>query len=395
MRSQVPAAPVLPLLLLTALGVSCGGGNEYVEPPPPTVTVSPPLERPVTDYIEITGNTKAVATVEIRARVEGFLQAQHFEEGSFVADGDLLYTIDPSEYDANLQRAVAAVKVGDASVDLTTARLQRLERALKTSAVSEVEVLEERARRREALASRDAARAARTRTELDLSYTQIRSPISGRVGRKEVDVGNLVGASEQTLLTTVVQYDPMYAFFDISEREVLELIAAADEDGQGRARADSASRREIAIELGRATDEGYPYHGLINYSDQGVDPATGTFLIRGSFPNPPPFQLVPGLFVRGRVPVNQRPSALLVSERAIGSDQSGQFLLLVNDDGVVQQRSVTVGALVDGYRVIESGIERGDSVIVNGLVRARPGAVVSPEPEGAVDVAAPPAPDEG
>ncbi len=183
MRSQVPAAPVLPLLLLTALGVSCGGGNEYVEPPPPTVTVSPPLERPVTDYIEITGNTKAVATVEIRARVEGFLQAQHFEEGSFVADGDLLYTIDPSEYDANLQRAVAAVKVGDASVDLTTARLQRLERALKTSAVSEVEVLEERARRREALASRDAARAARTRAELDLSYTQIRSPISGRVGR--------------------------------------------------------------------------------------------------------------------------------------------------------------------------------------------------------------------
>ena len=394
MRSQVAAAPVLPLLLLTALGVSCGSGNEYVEPPPPTVTVSPPLERPVTDYIEITGNTKAVATVEIRARVEGFLQAQHFEEGSFVADGDLLYTIDPSEYDANLQRAVAAVKVGDASVDLTTARLQRLERALKTSAVSEVEVLEERARRREALASRDAARAARTRAELDLSYTQIRSPISGRVGRKEVDVGNLVGASEQTLLTTVVQYDPMYAFFDISEREVLALIAAA-EGGSGGRRRESASSREIAVELGRATDEGYPYHGLINYSDQGVDPATGTFLIRGSFPNPPPFQLVPGLFVRGRVPVNQRPSALLVSERAIGSDQSGQFLLLVNDDGVVQQRSVTVGALIDGYRVIESGIERGDSVIVNGLVRARPGAVVSPEPEDAVDVAAPPAPDEG
>jgi RND family efflux transporter MFP subunit len=363
--------------LLAAFAIGCGDANEFVAPPPPKVTVRQPVQRPVTEYLEFTGTTDAVAEIEIRARVKGFLLSDHFAEGDTVEKGALLYVIDPSEYEAQVDRAQGRVAVTRAALALAEARLKRLERALETRAVSEIEVLEGRAERDEAAAQLAAARAELKTAQLELSYTEIRAPIAGRVGRDRVDVGNLVGAGESTLLTTMVQYDPMYAYFDLNEREVLALLDQTTERRTGEDR----ERRlaEIRIEIGRANDEGYPHVGQMSYADQGVDPGTGTFLIRGVFPNPEPFHLVPGLFVRGRTPARERQDALLVSERALGADQSGRYVLVVDEEGTVHHRPVVAGSSVDGMRVIESGLQPHDWVIVDGLLRARPGAKVDPQ----------------
>jgi RND family efflux transporter MFP subunit len=356
--------------VLVALAVGCGDSNEFVAPPPPKVTVRQPVQRPVTEYLEFTGTTDAVAQIEIRARVKGFLLSDHFAEGDTVEKGAPLYVIDPSEYEAQVARAQGAVAVARAALALAEARLKRLERALKTRAVSEIEVLEGRAERDEAAAQLSAARAELKTAQLELSYTEIRAPIAGRVGRDHVDVGNLVGAGESTLLTTMVQYDPMYAYFDLNEREVLALLDQTTERRTGEDRVRQLAG--IPIEIGRANETGYPYEGHMSYADQGVDPGTGTFLIRGVFPNPEPFRLVPGLFVRGRTPASERQDALLVSERALGADQSGRYVLVVDEEGIVHHRPVVAGSSVDGMRVIESGLEPHDWVIVDGLLRARP-----------------------
>ncbi|UCE85687.1 MAG: efflux RND transporter periplasmic adaptor subunit [Deltaproteobacteria bacterium] len=365
---------------LVALAVACEDANEFVAPPPPMVTVRQPEQRPVTEYLDFTGTTDAVAEIEIRARVKGFLLSDHFDEGDTVEQGALLYVIDPAEYQAQVDRAQGAVAVTRAALALAEARLKRLERAVATRAVSEIEVLEGRAERDEAAAQLAAARADLKTAQLELSYTEIRAPIAGRVGRNRVDVGNLVGAGESTLLTTMVQYDPIYAYFDLSEREVLALIDRARERSRGEDR--RRQLEQVVIEIGRATDDGYPFAGHMSYADQGVDPGTGTFLIRGVFPNSA-FHLVPGLFVRGRTPARERADALLVSERALGADQSGRYVLVVDDEGTVHHQPVVVGSNVDGMRVIESGLAPDDWVIVEGLLRARPGATVNPQRAGA------------
>jgi RND family efflux transporter MFP subunit len=367
------------LVLLGALLAACGG-NEYVEPPPPSVVVSQPEKRTVTDYLRATGRTEAVATVEIRARVEGFLESIEFEEGDTVADGDLLYQIDPSEYEAAVERAEAAVAVARASLQLATAKLTRLEKALETRAVSEIEVIEEQARRKEAKATVDARKADLVTARLDLGYTTIRAPMAGRIGRTLVDPGNLVGSTEDTLLTTLVQYDPIYANFDLSERQVLRIT---EETTERPSPADRIERiRKIPLELGLSNQEDYPFKGTIHYTDQGLDPGTGTYLIRGVFPNPFPFRLLPGLFVRVRTPIRERENALLVPERAIGSDQGGRYLYVVDADDVVQHRRVELGTAIDGARVIESGLKVDEWVIVEGVLRARPGSKVNPQRGG-------------
>jgi len=375
MRPPLRQSSLLPLLVVLC---ACGG-NEYVEPPAPAVTVSTPEQRSVTEYLEFTGTAEAVAEVEIRARVKGFLQVMLFEEGTDVEQGALLYVIDPSEYEARVASAQAAVQVARATLALERAKLARLEQALKTNAVSEVEVLEGRARAEESRAMLEAKRADLTNAELDLSYTRVTAPMAGRVGRTEVDPGNLVGASDNTLLTTLVVYDPIYATFDVSERALLTL---ADANQEAQAADATHNIRELPIELARATDDGYPFPGHFQYADQQVDPDTGTFLIRGQFANPEPRRLIPGVFVRGRTPLREREGALLVPERAIGSDQRGDFVLVVDAQDMVEYRSVTKGTVIDGMAVIEKGVAADDLVIVNGMLRARPGAPVAPRREG-------------
>lgn len=352
-----------------------------MEPPAPTVTVALPVASTVTDYLHVTGTVDATERVEVRARVEGFLQSIEFVEGDHVEAGQLLYTIDPREYDARLEQAKASQQTAEATLSLESATLERRERAAKTGAVSELEVLETRARRDVAAAKLHSAQAEVRKASLDVSYTTIDAPISGSIGHSEVDPGNLVGASEKTLLARIVNYDPIYVFFTVNERALLSFA-----DARIKEQAEQAKEKVIdgaIIEAARATDEGYPFTGKIDLADQGLDRETGTMTLRAIFENPNPRQLVPGLFIRGRLPLREREGVLTVSERALGADQTGRYLLVVGDDDIVEYRSVQVGALIDGMRVIDEGIAPGDRVITKGVLYARPGAKVVPQLEGA------------
>ena len=372
-RFQLGGAFLCVCVLLT----SCGGGNEYVEPPSPTVTVSHPIQRPVVDYLEFTGTTEAFQSIEIRARVKGFLQSIHFSEGTHVPEGDLLYVIEPSEYQMRVAGNEADLAVAKAALELARARLIRIEEAGKNRAVSEVDVLEARAEHQAARATLAERKAALASAELDLSYTQIQAPIAGRIGRTRVHVGNLVGAGESTLLTTLILEDPMRAVFDLSERDLLALMAETRE-----AQAEADERDETApipLELGLATEEGYPHEGILDFADSEVDPSTGTFLLRGVFPNPRPYTLLPGLFVRVRIPVRERDRALLVPEAALGQDQSGSYVLVIDEQNVVHHRPVKTSFQVDGLRVVESGLEPTDWIVTQGLLRARPGGTITPQ----------------
>jgi membrane fusion protein (multidrug efflux system) len=220
--------------------------------------------------------------------------------------------------------------------------------------------------------------------EIDLGYTEVKAPIAGRVGRNRVDVGNLVGEGDATVLTEITAYDPMYAYFNLNERDLLRVMAMYRERIEEKGldpEKDTAYEAGIAVSIGLADEEGYPHEGLLDFAESGVDPETGTLQLRGSFPNPSASPvLIPGLFVRVRVPVAERPDMPLVTERAIGADQSGPYVLVVDaQGGVVEKRNVRLGQLVDGLRVIEDGLGRDQWVVVNGLQRARPGGKVDPE----------------
>ncbi len=363
--------------MLTAMTIgACKPANDYVAPPPPTVTVSQPVQRDVTDYLDFTGTTEAVQRVEIRARVQGFLQSVHFAAATDVKKDDLLYVIDPRPFQAQVNKAQADLSRKLAERELARADYQRIATLYKQKATPKADFVKAKAARDTAQADVAAARAVLEEAKLNLSYTQVRAPISGRVGRNLVSVGNLVGAGDKTHLTTLVQYDPIWAYFSLNERDLLHLRQRHQEK-QAAAKANREERG--MIHLGLANEVGYPHAGRVDFVDQGVDPNTGTFLLRGSFANPAPHVILPGMFVRIRAPIDQREAALLVAERALGAGQSGRYVLVVNEENVVEYRPVEVGASMDRMRVIEKGLQPEDWVVVKGLLRARPGATVNPE----------------
>ena len=370
-------------LLIWALAACSGQSNEYVEPPPPKVTVAKPLQQEVTDYLEFTGTTHAFEEVEVRARVAGFLQSMNFTPGTKVEKGELLFVIDPREYQAELNAANAELSSAEAQLKRASIEFMRAEKLFKQKAGAETDVVKWRGQRDVARADVLRAKAKIEKADLDLSYTQVTAPITGRVGRNLVDLGNLVGEREPTLLTTVTRYDPMYAYFNLNERDLLKVMAMnrnkIQEKGIDPAE-DPVSEADIPVFLELANEEGYPHQGELDFAESGVDEETGTLQLRGVFPNPGPAPvLIPGLFVSLRMPVDKRDNALLVTERAIGSDQGGRFLLAVNSENKVEKRPIRMGQLVDGLRVIEEGLQPDESVVVNGLQRARPGAKVDPE----------------
>ena len=375
----------LTLIALMPLGILLGGmvggckpSNDYQAPPPPTVTVSQPIQQDVTDFLEFTGTTKAVELVEIRARVQGFLESVHFEAATNVTKGDLLFVIDPKPYKAQAYKAQAELKRNQATLTLANENYKRTQKLYKQKAAPRVDFVKAKANRDTAQADVEAAQALLEEAKLNLSYTQVRAPISGQIGRSLVSVGNLVGAGENTHLTTLVQYDPILAYFSLNERDFLHL---RQQHPEKRGQAKRNKGKEGVISLGLANDQGYPYQGRIDFFDQGVDPTTGTFLLRGSFSNPEPHAILPGMFVRIRAPIQQQKGALLISERALGSDQNGRYVLAINAENVVEYRPVEVGASIDQMRVIKKGLQLDDWVVVKGLLRARPGATVTPQRE--------------
>ncbi len=380
MTSKTSFFFVLSVFLLVT---GCQQANEYAPPPPPKVTVALPHIQQVTDYLEFTGTTVATAQVEVRARVAGILQSMHFEPGSQVKQGDLLLIIDPAEYQANLQAAkaeMAAAKAARSQADIEHGRALSL---YQEKAGTETDVVKWRVEGEVAAAQILGAQAKIDRANLNLGYTKITAPIDGRVGRNQVDIGNLVGEGEATLLTDISHFDPMYVYFNLNERDllrVLEFYRAKLKEKEIDPRQVAEVRKVLPLYLGLATEKGYPHRGMYDFGESGVDPETGTVQLRGVFDNPgtPPV-LLPGLFARIRMPITTRDNIPLVTERAIGADQSGRFILIVNSDNTVEKRNIRQGQLIDGLRVIEAGVDKDERVVVNGIQRARPGAKVEPD----------------
>lgn len=335
-----------------------------------------PQQRDVLLFQEFTGRTEAVESVEIRARVAGVLERQEFRASQIVRKGQLLFVIEQAPYIARLNGAEADVKTWEAELARAKSDLERLEQAIRTNAVSQQEVDRARADVQQAEANLLGAHASLDQTKLDLSYTEVRAPITGMVSRRRVDIGNLVGSGENTLLTTVAQMDPVYAYFDVSERLILQMLASQGASIDDR----PAGENPVVAYLGLANEEGWPHEGRLDYIDNTVNVNTGTIQVRGVWPNPDS-TLFPGLFARIRVPTILLEGALLVSERAIGTDLGGKYLLIVGEGDVVELRHVELGQLEDGARVILSGLEPGERYIINGLQRARPGLPVTPSVE--------------
>lgn len=365
------------LVLLTVAG--CAEPPVPPPPAPPEVTVAVPERRDVEGYLEFTGQTAAFEQVEVRARVRGFLEAVHFSPSDTVRKGALLFSIEDEDYSAARDQAEADVLNWQSELARLTADLQRLELAVESNAVSLQEVDAARASRDQAEASLMASRARLRQAELDLSYTQIHAPIAGRVNRWFVDPGNLVGSSDNTLLTDIVRLDPVFAYWEMSESILLELLSSQREGGGS---SDGGFERdEIPVQLGLANEAGWPHDGWIDFADNTVDSSTGTIRMRGVFPNPDG-AVIPGLFARIRLPLRVTAGAVLVPESAIGTDLGGKYLLVVGSDNVVELRHVQLGQQEGTLRVINEGLEHGEQIIVAGIQRARPGLPVNPTSQG-------------
>jgi RND family efflux transporter MFP subunit len=362
---------------------ACEEKNTYSPPPPPKVTVAKALQQDVTDYIDFTGTARAFEEVEVRARVPGFLQSMNFTPGTRVEEGAVLFVIDPREYEAELNAAQAELKSAQVRLQRAETEYARVKKLYEQKAAAQTRVVQWQSDRDVAKADVIRATSRLERARLNLGYTKVTTPITGRVGRNLVDLGNLVGEREPTLLTRITKYDPMYVYFNLNERDLLRILAVVRKDIKEKGidpEKDSAQSAEIPIFLGLADEEGYPHEGILDFAESGVDPGTGTLQMRGVFPNPgQPPKLIPGLFARIRMPVESRPNALLVTERAIGADQGGRYLLTVNSENVVEKLPIRMGQLDDGLRVIEEGLQADAWVVVNGLQRARPGAKVDPQ----------------
>jgi RND family efflux transporter MFP subunit len=387
MKYRSPVRVVAALVLGLSAGLTgCTRAPVDAPAPAPTpVAVSYPVERDVTDYADFTARTAAVDSVEVRAHVWGYLDKVNFKEGALVKKGDVLFELDPRPYQAVVNQAQAKVAQDEAQLKFDEAEYQRNLGLSATGAVSRSDLEKSAAARGVDVANIAADKAVVAARQLDLGYTKVAAPVSGRVSRYVVTVGNLIQSGDQaggTLLTTIVSVDPMYAYFDVDERTVLRVRQLIRE---GKAK--SARDGEMPVWLGLANEDGHPHPGTINFVDNQVNPKTGTLRLRGVFPNKDE-ALAPGYFARVRVPIGFPHQALLVSDRAIDTDQGQKIVYVVNEKNEVVSRPVRLGALHDGLREIADGLKPGERVIVNGLQQVQPGVTVEPN---LVDMPVPPA----
>jgi RND family efflux transporter MFP subunit len=345
-------------------------------PPPSKVAVAQPVQRTVTDSLELTGNTDAFKTVQLVARVAGYLEQVFFEDGQPVKKGQLLFLIQQNTYQDNLRQAEASVLQQKALLDYAETQLTRYSNLVHENAASQADVDNWRYQRDSARANLQSAEAQRDLARLNLSYTEVKAPFDGRIDRTLKDPGNLVGSGENSVLAQLNQIDPIYVYFNISDLDLARLMQAAQGiPGQG-------ANKKWPVSIGLPSEEGYPHQGQLDFASISLTSTTGTLLMRGVFPNPAG-KILPGLYARVRVPVKKK-TALLVPEVAIANDQQGSYVLIVTEKDVVERRGVKTGPPVDRLRVIEEGLNGGERVIINGLLRAAPGRQVTPEPEGVV-----------
>jgi RND family efflux transporter MFP subunit len=364
---------VLPGLCI--LLAACSQQQAPPPPPPPKVTVSQPATREVVEWDEYTGRLEAVESVEVRARVSGYLQSVHFTDGAMVKTGQLLFVIDPRPYQAELNRTKAALEQALAQADRAQKDLARVRQLVKWRAVSQEEVDTRAADQRQAEEAVKAGRAAVEAAQLNVEFTQVKAPISGRISREFVTVGNLIngGSADSALLTRIVSLDPIYCYFDVDERSYLKY-SRLWRDGKRTMSRDA----KIPVDLGLAVETGFPHQGHLDFIDNRLDPNTGTMLGRAIFPNADQ-SLIPGLFARLRLPGSEQYEALLLPDEAIGTDQTQRFAFVVNDQNTVEYRKVELGPMIDGLRVIRSGLKPEEWVIVNGVQRVRTGSQVDPQ----------------
>jgi multidrug efflux system membrane fusion protein len=342
-------------------------------PPPPKVTVAAVLDRPVTEWDEFTGRLEAVDAVAVRPRVSGYVSAVRFDEGAVVQQGNLLFQIDPRPFQAEVDRLQAERGRADAIAERAASELQRAERLRAEDAMSREEFDRRAAFAREVTAQIAAVDAALAAAKLNLEFTRVTAPITGRVGRAIVTEGNLVstGPGEATLLTSIVSIDPIHAHFDADEQIFLKYL---DLEKQGR-RDSARSGRPIRMAL--AGEEGYPREGHLDFMDNRLDPSTGTIRGRAIFRNPTG-DLTPGLFVRLLLPGGNAYQGLLIQDRAVGTDLDKRFVFVVNAERSIEYRAVTLGPIVDGLRVVRTGLKAGEQIVVSGLQRVRPGVTIEP-----------------
>lgn len=367
--------PGLVLVALLTLPAGCKEQPKPQPPPPPKVTVAQPVQQVVTDSLDLTGNTQAIYTVQLVARVVGYLEKVLFQDGQRVRKGQPLFVIQQNTYQDNLRQAEASVLQYRAQLQWTESQLDRYSNLIQHNAAARSDVENWKFQRDTAAANLRAAEAQRDLAKLNLDYTLVTAPFDGRMDRRLVDPGNLVGSGGSTVLAQINQIDPIYIYFNISDLDLARLLKVT------RGIPGPTDGRKWPVHAGLPNEDGYPHQGHLDFAAINLTTTTGTLLMRGVVPNPDG-EILPGLYTRVRVPLEQR-SALLVPEVAIGHDQQGAYVLVVNDKNVVERRNVTTGTAVESRRVIATGITGGEWVVVNGVLKAAPGRTVTPEREGA------------
>ena len=356
-------------------GASAAPAGATAPAPAVPVTIATVEPRNVTTWQEFSGRLEAVDRVQIRPRVAGTIQSVHFREGGLVKAGDLLVTIDPEPYRAAVAQAEGQVASAEAKVQLATTELERGETLAARNTISQSDLAQRRSAKSEALANLQSAKATLKVAQLELGYTEIRAPISGRVGKLEITVGNLVSAgSEAAALTTLVSTDPIYASFDANEELVSRILAELP------VQSGVPAIEQVPVEVSTLADENARIRGRLQLIDNEVNASSGTIRVRAVFDNPGG-RLIPGQFVRVRMGQPKAEDHLMVSEKAVGTDQDKKFVFVVDANNTVAYRQVELGSVVDGKRIVEKGLNPGDRIVVNGLQRIRPGAVVEPQDE--------------
>lgn len=366
------------LLSLVAVA-GCGERNTYVAPPPPEVTVAKPVQRDVVNFLEATGNAAAVNSANLVARVSGFIESIDYTDGDAVEKGKLLFTIEPEPYDLKLRQTQAAQASAKATLTQAQAEYERQSNLAQTGSASRASLDNATANRASAQGALDQAEVNTKLAAINVDYAHVSAPFAGVVTARQVSIGDFVGGSgSPTVLASIVQLVPIYVNFSISERDVLRV-----RDDMRRRGLTTADLKKVPVDVGLQTEEGYPHQGMLDYASSNVDASTGTLTARAVFENKDRV-LLPGMFVRVRVPLGTQPKALLVPDAALGTDQDGRYLLTVGKDDVVAQHAVEIGALHGKLRVIEKGISPDDRIVVGGIQRAVPGQKVAPREGTAV-----------